>query len=216
MRTELILVTGGAASGKSEYAEKCAVSIYEKVMRDVEKKASGMPHSENSTEYRQGDAPRLWYAATMHRDEADAETMARIARHRRQREGKGFTTTEQERQIGELKKIVHPGDVILLEDLSNLLANEMYPPEDDSKMMADRERWIRETIIRPILELHRQEVSIVAVGNRISEDLPGSWDEGTLSYLYGLQQIQRELGAAADQVVEAVCGIPVIYKSGWP
>lgn len=60
----IALVTGGARSGKSAYAESLAVSL---------------------------GAPR-WYLATM--TSGDEESRARIARHVAQRAGKGFETFE--------------------------------------------------------------------------------------------------------------------------
>lgn len=59
-----ILVTGGSASGKSEYAENLALRL-------------GGP---------------LFYIATM--KPWDQECLARIEKHRRQRAGKGFETVE--------------------------------------------------------------------------------------------------------------------------
>jgi len=59
-----ILVIGGSASGKSEYAERAAVSL-------------GKP---------------LLYLATMR--PWDAECLARIEKHRRARAGRGFSTVE--------------------------------------------------------------------------------------------------------------------------
>ncbi len=61
----LALVLGGAASGKSEYAEQLAVSL----------------------------SPRRYYIATMQAD--DAESERRINRHRQMRAGKGFNTVER-------------------------------------------------------------------------------------------------------------------------
>lgn len=60
----LVLVTGGAASGKSEVAERIALAL-------------PGPH---------------WYAAAMMR--GGAEAGVRIARHRAMRAGKGFRTLE--------------------------------------------------------------------------------------------------------------------------
>lgn len=61
----LALVLGGAASGKSEYAEQLAVSL----------------------------SSRRYYIATMQVD--DAESERRIDRHRQMRAGKGFDTVER-------------------------------------------------------------------------------------------------------------------------
>jgi hypothetical protein len=63
-----ILISGGCKNGKSYYAQQLAV-------RQAE------------------DGAPLYYIATM--DPADEEDHARILRHRREREGWGFTTLEQ-------------------------------------------------------------------------------------------------------------------------
>ena len=68
----LTLVLGGAASGKSEYAERLLA---------------------------QGALPR-WYIATM--QVWDEECAARVRRHRAQRAGKGFATLECPRNLAAL------------------------------------------------------------------------------------------------------------------
>lgn len=62
----IALVTGGASSGKSAFAETLATSL---------------------------PAPHVYLATMRH---GDGETEARIERHRRQRAGKGFSTIEAE------------------------------------------------------------------------------------------------------------------------
>ncbi len=91
----LILVTGGAASGKSEHAERLV----------CEKAQSRL------------------YLATMQPFGKSAE--ARIARHRALRAGKGFATVERTLDLANLR-LSQQYDGILLEDLGNLLANELF------------------------------------------------------------------------------------------
>ncbi len=97
----LILITGGAGSGKSAYAEKLAVQLAEK------------------------DGGSLIYLATMLPGGREAE--ARIAKHRQNRSGKGFRTIERALDLSGLT--VAEGTTVLLEDLGNLLGNEMFHPE---------------------------------------------------------------------------------------
>lgn len=106
----LHIVYGGSASGKSSYAESFALSL-------------------------QGDG-RLLYIATMYpykwnTTEIDPETMQRIERHRAMRADKGFDTVECYRHVEHI--VAKRQDVLLLECMSNLLANEMYlePDADD-------------------------------------------------------------------------------------
>ena len=106
----LHIVYGGSASGKSSYAESFAMSL-------------------------QGDG-RLLYIATMYpykwnTTEIDPETMQRIERHRAMRADKGFDTVECYQHVEHI--MAKRQDVLLLECMSNLLANEMYlqPDSDD-------------------------------------------------------------------------------------
>ncbi len=103
----LHIVYGGSASGKSSYAESFAMSL-------------------------QGDG-RLLYIATMYpykwnTTELDPETMQRIERHRAMRADKGFDTVECYRHVEHI--MAKRQDVLLLECMSNLLANEMYLEQD--------------------------------------------------------------------------------------
>lgn len=96
----LYLITGGSGSGKSEYAEKLAADLHHR-------KKNGF----------------LYYVATMY-PAKDGESQRRIRRHRDMREGKGFETVECSSQLERIK--AGSEDVLLLECMSNLLANEMY------------------------------------------------------------------------------------------
>ena len=91
----MILVTGGSASGKSAFAEKLL--------------------TERSSEGRT-------YLATMRASGEEAQE--RIARHRKMREGAGFTTVEYPVHISDA--VSSCGGAVLLEDLGNLVANEMF------------------------------------------------------------------------------------------
>lgn len=76
-----------------------------------------------------GEARRI-YIATM--QAFDEESHRRIRRHRRMRSGKGFETVERYTALDEL--VLPKGSVVLLECMSNLVANEMFredgfPPE---------------------------------------------------------------------------------------
>ena len=66
------------------------------------------------------------YVATM--QVWDAESRKRVERHRAMRAGKGFRTVERPVRLGEMP--VPEGAVVLLEDLSNLAANEWFDGGD--------------------------------------------------------------------------------------
>lgn len=93
----LVLITGGAASGKSALGERVCRAL--------------------------GGGGRLLYIAAMRPH--GAEAAARIARHREQRQGLGFETLERYTDLA--GAALAPGySAALLEDTGNLVANEMF------------------------------------------------------------------------------------------
>lgn len=92
----IILITGGAASGKSELGERLAVRLKTK---------------------------RLYYIATM--KIWDEECARRVQRHRELRAGKGFETVECPENLCGTAKSIGEG-CALLDCLGNLLANEQF------------------------------------------------------------------------------------------
>lgn len=103
----LILVTGGAGSGKSLLAERISMRL------------KRMP---------------FWYVATM--QVWDQECRDRIDRHRRQRAGKGFQTVEAPVHLAEAAAALPPDGTALLECLSNLVANEQFGGDTGAPVQA--------------------------------------------------------------------------------
>ena len=93
-----VLVIGGAASGKSEVAERLACT-------------------------RPG---RRTYVATL--EALDAESLERVDRHRYQRENRAFRTLELPDRLEERLGVIEAasGGVALLECVGTLLSNEMF------------------------------------------------------------------------------------------
>ncbi len=176
------VITGGSASGKSQYAEKLASSFE--------------------------DRKHLYYVATMYPysdgDERDSETEKRIKRHRDMRADKGFITIEKYTDIGELT--FGGDDVVLLECMSNLLANEMYLPQGNVNDKTD----LQTRIIEPLIGIASQVKALIVVTNEIFSDVGMSeYDESTRSYIANLGFINCALAGKADKTIEVCCGIPV-------
>ena len=168
-----LLVIGGAASGKSDYAENllCGLS---------------------------GDAPKI-YIATM--EPYGAEAAARIVKHRKMRAGRGFRTVERYADLAGLR--VPDASAVLLEDLGNLCANELFPAGDIAQAEA--------SILRGVESLRTQCAHLVIVSNEIfcgGTDYQGD----TRSYLRLLARLHRHIARTFDAVCEVVCGIPTYYK----
>lgn len=131
----------------------------------------------------------------------------RIARHRHMRRDKGFDTIECYTRLSGLSATSK--DVLLLECMSNLLANEMYLPQGsvwqrDETAMAS----VAETILKPLEYLRERAGALYVVTNEVFSD--GTvYDEETDVYLRLLGYINQQLAGRADGVIEVVCGLPV-------
>ncbi len=182
----ITLIYGGSGSGKSAFAEDyvCSTSYSNK-----------------------------FYLATMHSN--DDESVVRIKRHRSLRAGKGFITIEQPVDIvNAIKTMSVLADtdfstvdkkgsisVVLLECMSNLVANEMFR---DGRIHSSDE--VIDKVYTEVMELSNSVDSIVIVTNNIFED-GLSYDAGTKEYLRALGRINALLAKKAQEVYEVVVGI---------
>ena len=169
---------GGSASGKSDYAERHVLSL-------------------------EGGGPRI-YIATM--EPFGEEARARIARHHALRRDRGFETIECYRNIGSLRL---PADSnVLLEDLGNLMANELF---GNDAAAVDEEADLPDRIAEEIEKVFSDCAHMTIVTNEIFSG--GKNYEGeTLIYLRALARLNRILAQRADYVVELVCGLPDVLK----
>ncbi len=181
----LIMIIGDSACGKSEYAENLAVKLCENRI----------------------------YAATM--KNTGAESLERIQRHRKMRACKGFITAEclfaadlpdifNEPEIRE-KGITAEDALVLIEDIPNLLANEMFEKplaEDADPVFA---------IYSEIERLSSKTAhTVIVTGNLFSGGY--EYDDNVMEYLYDLAGLNRLIAKKSDRVVELVCGIPDVLK----
>lgn len=169
----LNLIIGGAGSGKSAFAEALV---------------------------RRLPGERV-YLATM--QPLDAESLAKIARHRAQRAAYGFITIERYTDLSGAP--IPAGANVLLEDLANLLANELFSPAGGGT----------ESVRRGLDSVILRSASLTVVTNEL---FSGGSDYGpeTLVYLRSLAALNRELAARADLAVELVCGLPHVLKGELP
>lgn len=192
----IALVIGGSGSGKSAYAEQMAV------------KAAG-----NGS---------LYYVATM--QVYDEEGKKKVERHQKMRAGKGFLTIEQPRRLKEAAKKVATervpagkaaagvGKTVLLECMSNLVANEMFSEENLSAVMDETKvKQLSHEIISGVTALQDSCDILIIVTNQIFED-GIRYDASTMAYIRLLGDINRQIAERAEQVVEVVAGIPIFIK----
>lgn len=132
-----------------------------------------------------------------------AEALTRIEKHRSQRAGRGFETLE--RGLDLEHAAIPAGADILLEDLSNLLANEIFDPAGGG---VDAAR-------RGIEHLISESDNLTVVTNEIFSD-GADYDAESLRYMRLLAELNREIAARADLAVELVCGLPNVLKGELP
>ena len=146
-----------------------------------------------------GPAKRI-YIATMH--PYDEESHKRVARHQKMRAGKGFETVEC---YTGLKNLDFPENaVVLLECMSNLVANEMYDPSGAGENA-------EESILAGIHKLQKVRDDLVVVTNEVFSDSMTDNPEME-EYLKLLGKLNLRMGERADLVTEVVYGIPVERK----
>ena len=149
-----------------------------------------------------GVSPRVYLACMQPFGEEGA---ARIERHRAMRKDKGFLTVERYTDLASLS--LPPCACVLLEDVGNLAANEMFskePPRDPF-----------DAVIDGIDALMKQCERLVVVTDEIGSD-GISYDPATTAYQAALGAINRALSAKADAVIETVAGIPILLKGELP
>lgn len=143
---------------------------------------------------------KKYYIATM--EPFGEEAQKRIERHRKMRVEKGFETIEKYTDIDEL--IYLQNDVVLLECMSNLCANEMFSSMTDKSVVADK-------IISGIEKINNISSELIIVTNEIFSD-GILYDKETMKYMKLLGEINRSIFGLADNVIESVYGIPYILK----
>lgn len=143
-----------------------------------------------------------YYIATM--ENRDAESQKRVDRHRAMRADKKFVTVECPYDLQEIQ--LEKAGAVLLECMSNLVANELFVKDG----MAHMEQTV-EKIVKGIQRLKAQCRHFVVVTNEVFSD-GLQYDEWTGEYIRCLGMVNQHLSELADQVVEVVYTIPVMQK----
>lgn len=160
---------------------------------------------------------KRYYIATMQPFGIEGEK--RILKHRALRRGKEFHTLECYTRLNALQ--VETESTILLECMSNLLANEIYLEEgfgnDWRKKNPDasseqEETAIENAVMEQVGDLLAACKNLIVVTNEVFSD-GISYDKSTEAYIRILGRLNRRMGALADEAVEVVYSIPIVVKS---
>ncbi len=203
----ICLVWGPSASGKSAWAETRACELAQGASSGrttpEAAPANGVRPAPDETE---ATAPaRLAYFATMQRGEREAQ--ARIDKHLAQRAGKEFVTYETPALSALADALVDASATVLLDDLGNLVANEMFgveTPNADAEELAGR-------ICASLLGLAGRVHHLVVVADAVGE---AGWRGGgpTLEWIECCETCCCLLANAADEVMEVRGGIAQTVK----
>ena len=192
----VFFITGGNDNGKSEYAEDLVIKL--------------------SPGGRSAGYTRIYLATMGARDE---ESLKRIEKHIFRRKDMEYITIEKSFDVGSIDitntdiangsvKNVNEDKggkrILLIEDIPNLLAGEMFKGTSFYPDVADK-------ITADIMKLISACEHTVIVTNEVFSD-GMIYEEYTTTYLREFGTINRRLAGYSDKVVELVCGIPCIVK----
>ena len=179
-----IFISGGCKNGKSYYAQ----------------------HYTICNAHRLGKAQQpcpLYYIATMR--PIDTEDDKRIARHRREREGWGFTTIEQPVDIEKITDTCDASGSFLLDSLTALLMNEMF-------LQGNRvNEYAAEKIIAGLVHITSTINNIVVVSDYIYSDAI-LYNPLTEKYRESLAKIDRTAAENCDIVLETAFTNIIVHK----
>ncbi len=188
---KLVLVLGGARSGKSDFAVSCAV-------------ASGRP---------------VTYVATA--TAGDAEMAERITRHRRDRPSGWATVEQPRWVGPALRPLAGPGKTIIVDCLTLLVANALLggtgpasaggAPGEAGEGPAGAEAEVTD-FIEAACAARDAGALVFVVSNEVGLGLVPPYPLGRL-YRDTLGRANRVLAGAADQVYLMIAGIPLDLRA---
>ena len=173
----IILLVGGSKSGKSMAAQRYAKKL---------KRIDGS----------------LYYVATM--KPYDDEDLKRIENHINERKGWGFTTIEKSQDIKEIISKVKSNDTLLIDSITSLVTNEMFPKSGFVSEVSDK-------IISDIKFIANSTKNLVIVTDYLFSDSI-IYDDYTDVFRRELGNINISLASIADIVIEFSFGNEIIHK----
>ena len=173
-------ISGGAKNGRSTLAQDLSVAL-----------AKGGKH---------------YYVATM--ISTGAEDDDRIRRHIADRDGMGFETVECFRNIMECLKTADKNGVFLVDSVTALIQNSLFPIEKNYEMDLEAASRCADELV----EFAHTVRHAVFVSDYIYSDAE-AFSESTEAYRKCLADIDRRLAKVCDTVIEVSAGQPIIHKS---
>ena len=179
----LVLVTGGARSGKSSYALARAEAV----------------------------STNRHFLATC--PVTDAEMGQRIERHRREREGRGWQSCEEETAVAaRIAALVGPG-VVLVDCLTLWINNLLFQAERHRQVFD--EPVLQQEVGQLLAAAASYPGTVILVSNEVGM---GIVPDNQLARHYRdlVGTCNRLIAAAAAEVVLVSCGLPLVLKPARP
>ncbi len=176
---KLILITGGSRSGKSAFAQQMAEEI---------------------------DSSRVFFATC---PLTDPEMAARIRRHKKDRQGRGWQSIEEPLQLVKQLAAVNPGTTVLLDCLTLWVNNLLYEAEKEGQGIDEDQIADHAAELARAAGLHRG--TVIMVTNEVGL---GIVPDNALARRYRdlVGRCNQVIGTAADEVFLVTCGIPLQIK----
>ena len=139
-----------------------------------------------------------------------------VIKHRKARDGKGFLTVACARSLDKCK--LPDCETVLLEDLGNLCANELFATEapgnlckNEPSAQEEDSADVCEAILAGIRHVaqHCKHLVIVSVETALGGT---EYGEDTVRFMEVMGRLHCALAKEADAVTEVVCGCPVFIR----
>ncbi|MFD1360080.1 bifunctional adenosylcobinamide kinase/adenosylcobinamide-phosphate guanylyltransferase [Lentibacillus salinarum] len=178
---KLIFVTGGVRSGKSAYAEKMAVDLGKKLGSNLHYMACGVP--------------------------SDEEMVARIARHREDRQNASapWKTWECPYHLQRIAKHFTKQDILVLDCVTTLLNNYLFD------RALDEPEQVISCILMDVACLQENSAGLIVVSNEVAQGLTTE-EPFTRMYQYILGNVHQGIVDQADTAYLVENGLPICKK----
>jgi adenosylcobinamide kinase/adenosylcobinamide-phosphate guanylyltransferase len=187
----LIFISGGVRSGKSSFAEKCAM------------------------EAAYGGRSLHYIATAATAAVTDAEMAERIKHHQeiRRQSGTDWQTWEQPAQLAKISDRFNKTDVVLLDCLTILLSNELFDTENGSTdwKQVSYQKDVFRSIIDAVMRIENNSAVVIVVSNELLSE-PFSTDQVTAVYLRLIAQLHKMFVSVCNKAYLVEHGVPIKMK----
>lgn len=181
---ELIFITGGVRSGKSQIAEKIATELASELKGQLAYIACGQP--------------------------SDAEMRKRIKRHQfdRAQNSQPWLTIECSKNVGVVSTELHQGQIVLLDCLTTLLNNELF---SEAVNWQENILEIKQSIQLGLMRIQGNCHTLIIVSNEVLHE-PLASNELVFAYGKILGELHQWIVNRADKAYLVEAGVPLLMK----